>query len=350
MKTISQDKLQNLRTLLGNARKAVVISHTHPDGDALGSSTALVHYLIEKCALSSCAVLPDEFPEFLDFIDSPEVIVASRDGRKAVEAISSADLVFCLDLSSLSRAESLSAAVQSNPAPKVLIDHHLDPAADQFDLVFSEIEISSASELLYWILMALEGASDASALPAATALSLLTGMTTDTNNFANSVFPSTLQMASALLSAGVDRDAVLAKLYNRYRENRYRTLGYMLSNLMHITDDGVAYMILGKEDAVRFDIREGETEGFVNMPLGIDRVLLSIFLKEDDGYFRVSIRSMKGVSANRLASESFNGGGHECAAGGRLYFPRDIAGPDAAAEYIEKITARFMRNNAPEQK
>lgn len=350
MKTVSQDKLQTLRTLLGGARRTVIISHTHPDGDALGSSTALMHYLADKCGIEACVVLPDDFAGFLDFLDCPGVIVAAREPGRAQDALAAADLVFCLDLSSLDRADSLGAPVAAAKVPKVLIDHHLNPAADQFDLVFSETQISSASELLYWILMALEDSSDASVLPAPTALSLMTGMTTDTNNFANSVFPTTLEMASALLSAGVDRDAILAKLYNRYRENRYRAMGYVLGELMHITPEGVAYVILRKEDAARFDIREGETEGFVNMPLGIDRVLMSLFLKEDEGYFRVSIRSMRGVSANRLAAESFNGGGHECAAGGRLYFPRDIEGPDAAAEYIEKITARFMRKNAPEQK
>ena len=67
------------------------------------------------------------------------------------------------------------------------------------------------------------------------------------------------------------------------------------------------------------------------------------------GHFRVSIRSKRGVSANRLAAEAFHGGGHECAAGGKLYFPQDIPGPEAAGAYIENVTARFMRNQGPSQ-
>lgn len=345
---ICPEKLDALRTLLGGARKVAVVSHSHPDGDALGSATAMMHYLVSRYGAEVSVVLPSPFAGFLDFLDCPEVIVADASPEKASAAISGADLLVCLDFNAFNRTDCLAPMLESSTAPKVLIDHHLNPDTEPFEIVFSEIGISSASELLYWILMALEGSDDASVLPPATALSLMTGMTTDTNNFANSVFPSTLQMASSLLAAGVDRDAVLANLYNRYRENRYRAMGHALGELMKITPDGVAYIIIRNEDKSRFDLREGETEGFVNMPLGIDRVVMSLLLKEDGGHFRVSIRSMKGVSANSLARESFHGGGHECAAGGKLYFPEDISSPDEAAGYIETATARFMRENAPE--
>ncbi len=53
-------------------------------------------------------------------------------------------------------------------------------------------------------------------------------MTTDTNNFSNSVFPSTFEMASRLIEAGVDRDAILVSLYNNYRENRLRLMGFLI--------------------------------------------------------------------------------------------------------------------------
>ena len=348
MKTVTPEKLRDLRTLLCSARRVAVVSHSHPDGDALGSTTAMLHYLEEKYGAEATVVLPSPYAGFLDFLECPGIVIAEENPSAAQVAIAGADLVICLDFNTFSRTDSLAPMLEASPAPKVLIDHHLNPDMKPFDIVFSEIEISSASELLYWILMALEDSGEASVLPASVALSLMTGMTTDTNNFANSVFPSTFRMASSLLAAGVDRDSILASLYNRYRENRYRALGYVLDELMTITPYGVAYVIIRESDKERFDLKEGETEGFVNMPLGIDRVLLSILLKEDKGHFRVSIRSMKGVSANRLARESFNGGGHECAAGGRLYFPENIPSPDAAAEYIETVTARFMRENAPE--
>lgn len=348
METIRQEKLDTFRKLLSGAARVAVVSHTHPDGDALGSTTAMLHYVREKYGVKAEAVLPTPFASFLDFLDCPGITIAEENPAAAEMAIASADLIICLDFNAFSRTDMLAPMLEASKAHKVLVDHHLNPQCESFDVVFSETAVSSASELLYWVLLGLEGASDASALPASVCLSIMTGMTTDTNNFANSVYPSTLQMASSLLAAGVDRDAVLANLYNRYRENRYRAMGYALGELMKITPCGVAYIIIREADKRRFDLKEGETECFVNMPLGIDCVKLSVFLKEDEGHFRVSIRSMKGVSANTLARESFHGGGHECAAGGKLFFPADIATPDCAAEYIENVTARFMRGNAPE--
>ena len=170
----------------------------------------------------------------------------------------------------------------------------------------------------------------------------MTGMTTDTNNFANSVFPSTLQMASELLAAGVDRDALLVQLYQSYRENRIRLMGYMQSEQLHILPNGTAYMILTRDIQQRFDMKDGESEGLVNVPLAIGAVKLSVLLKEDDGHFRVSVRSKKGTSAQQLALSHFHGGGHENAAGGKLYIGQDIPSPDAAAGYVEQVLKAFL--------
>ena len=120
-------------------------------------------------------------------------------------------------------------------------------------------------------------------------------LSTDTNNFANSVYPSTFMMASELLAAGIDRDAIIASLYTNYRENRFRLMGRLLSENMVVTDFGVAYMIVDRMMAGKYDIREGETEGFVNIPLGIDCVRMSLLLKEEEDRFRVSVRSKKGT-------------------------------------------------------
>lgn len=348
MSVVSAEGIDRLNTLIDGAGNIAVVTHTHPDGDALGSTTALLHYLRVKRGKNASVIVPDAYSSTLDFIvDHDFTLVAEANPKTAQKLIGDADLIFCLDLNNLDRAAAAGPAVRASDAPKVLVDHHLHPASQDFDLVFSETEISSASELLYQVLLAMPDIESVSALPAPCLKALMTGMTTDTNNFANSVFPSTLAMASSLLAAGVDRDDIIANIYNKYGENRFRAMGAVLSDLLHITDDGVAYFIMDKAFLRKFDLAEGDTESFVNLPLGIDRVKMSIFLKEDDGYFRVSVRSKKGWSANRLAVGHFNGGGHECAAGGRLYFPKDIAAPADAAEYIETVTARFMRNESP---
>jgi len=344
MTEFNNNSIRQLEDIISKSSTVSVVAHVHPDGDALGSTVALSSYLRAR-GKQVCIILPDSLPDNILFMLSSEdyLITASDSFESAQERIYASDTLFALDLNGFSRTDVLEETLRSSRAVKVLIDHHLDPQNKEFDLVFSRNDISSASELLFWILMELPDVSgDVRRLPAHAADALMTGMTTDTNNFGNSVFPSTLKMASLLLEAGVDRDAIVSSIYNNYREERYRLLGYLLDRKMKITSRGVAYMILDGDEMDRFDVRESDTEAFVNIPLGISSVCMSIFLKQKDGVFRVSIRSKKGVSANTLARRYFNGGGHEQAAGGRLYLGTDVADATAAAEYIEKYTELFF--------
>ena len=338
MQSIGTEAIRTLRRSLESAARIVITSHAHPDGDALGSSTAMLSWLTDVMHKEARLVLPELPPDNLVFIIPDALRDRVSYGREAAEeAVRDCDLIICIDCNGFHRTEDLASCFTQSPARKVLIDHHVAPQRDQFDIVFSETEISSASELLYHILKA---AGEALPLPCAT--SLMAGMTTDTNNFANSVYPSTLAMASDLLAAGVDRDRILDELYHQGRENRLRLLGHVLADLLTITEEGAAYIILRKEDKARFDFREGETEGFVNIPLTVAAVRISVFLKEEDGCFRVSIRSRKGVSARTLAVNYFHGGGHEPAAGGKVLIPDDIPGPDAVETHVATILKRFL--------
>ena len=347
MKGIDSGHILRFEGMLSAAGNIAVVTHMKPDGDALGSSTALYHYL--KSISKDCRiVLADPNPSNLDFlIDSDtrkDLLIYEAYPLSAAKAIKESDLIICLDFNAFHRTDTLESILFQATQPKILIDHHLSPDTESFDLVFSETKVSSASELLYHILMHTRAIShDAARIPAAAAVSLMTGMITDTNNFANSVFPSTLRMASALLEAGTDRDMILQQLYNRFSESRLRLMGHMMKDMLKITDDGVAYIVLDKETQRRYNVKEGDTEGFVNMPLSIDRVVISILLKEDNDRIRVSVRSKKGYSANACAKEHFNGGGHENASGGRLYIGKDVSCMEDASEYIERHTHTFMK-------
>lgn len=341
--------IDRLASLIADCDNFIITAHMRPDGDAMGSTLALMRFL-RGIGKEARIVLPDMYPANLAFMTGEDekglVISASDQPEAAGKAADEAGLIFCLDFNTFaeSRCGALSTFLQNARCGKVLIDHHLYPEKDLFLLMFSETSISSTSELLFWILMAMpQTGGNPSALTRATAEALFTGMTTDTNNFANSVYASTLKMASLLIDAGTDRDAILGHLYNEYKESRLRLLGKLLQE-MKITADGAAYMILDKATMDRYGIEEGDTEGFVNMPLSIDRVKLSIFVKEDKGFLRVSLRSKKGISANRCAREYFNGGGHEQASGGRLRIPEDIGGIADATSYIEHVTHIFMDN------
>ncbi len=354
MEDICSHNIHALERLVADSRKICIVTHMKPDGDAIGSCTALYHYL-SSCGKGNVKiVLNDRHPSYLNFlteaIPTEHIIVHRERPAEADICLSDSDLTFCLDFNAFHRTDRLEPALKASKADKVLIDHHLNPDRESFDLAFSETDVSSASELLFHVLMETGRiAHDVTMLPEMSAVALMTGMTTDTNNFANSTFPSTFRMASSLLAAGVDRDRILSCLYNNYSENRLRLMGHMMKDLLKITEDGVAYIVLDRKTQEEYAVSEGDTEGFVNMPLSIAGVRMSLMLKEDEDRIRVSIRSKRGTSANRCAVLYFNGGGHENAAGGKLLVPADIAGIEHAAEYIETYTHKYLTEDEKNQ-
>ncbi|NLZ50823.1 MAG: hypothetical protein GX899_03840 [Rikenellaceae bacterium] len=339
-----EKRISKLREILSDYSKFAVVVHSHPDGDALGSGIAMTHYLSGK-GKSAILIIPDSVPETLAFLTEGEAFVdAAKFPAKATACLKECDVLFALDMNGFHRADKLEQVLTDCTARhKVLIDHHLNPELSSFDLVFSEIQISSACELLFWLLMELEGSAEA--LPEKTRYGLMTGMTTDTNNFANSVYPSTFEMATMLLAAGVDRDDIIANLYQEYRENRVRALAALLKDNLKILPCGAAYMVATNAFLQAYELNQGETEGLVNIPLEIKEVKISLFLKQEKDHFRVSIRSKRGWSANVLAKKYFNGGGHELAAGGKLYYPQDIPLPEDVYNYIQTSVAQFLQKD-----
>ncbi len=352
MDTVTEEKIAELDRRISEASSVVISTHTHPDGDAVGGSAALARYLAGR-GKGVRIIFPDPCPDNLRFaLDESLTGIIADKKEEAEAALGECDLLISIDYNSPRRTDALENALRKFGGFRILIDHHISPDRDFYGLIFSQCEVSSSCELLYRILLGMPDiGGNAEALGKEIGTALMLGMTTDSNNFANSTYPSTLRMAGELIAAGVDREELLGNLYNRYRENRFRFMGYFLSEKMRVTDDGAAYAVMSADEIRKFGIRDGESEGFVNMPLGIEKVRMSIFVKEEDSRdrLRVSVRSKRGTSANQFARLYFNGGGHELAAGGRLAVPGDISGPEAAPAYIEKCVRDFFGNGRESQ-
>lgn len=326
-----------------------IFTHSCPDGDALGSTLGLMGWL-DDAGKKSTIFIPSAISESLLFMvpETHRGRIIVWDGNKAEECkagVQECDLLIGLDFNTVGRIGEWEKCFRESKARKILIDHHIQPEKDAFDLVISRTEVSSACEIVYFLLKDAPGIDgDASRLSVLTRESLLTGMTTDSNNFANSVYPSTLTMASELLAAGTDRDSIIQKLFFSYPERRIKAQGYVLNRLLRITEDGVAYMFLDSYTQTRFGLKEGDTEGFVNIPLSMDGIRMSIFAKRERGSkkIRISIRSKKGTSARECAGKYFHGGGHELASGGKLIIGEDIAAEHSVRKYIEKSTHEFF--------
>ena len=331
-----------LQILLAASRDVVLVGHFNPDGDAVGSVTAAYHYLKAQ-GKRVRMILPSPYPETMAFLepDDPQdrILVCEKDPDAARQLVAGADLLVCLDLNRLARTEYLEQDILHSPAKKVLVDHHVSSELERFDLSFSTIDVSSTCELLFWLLLSLpETGGDAGRLPLRCAESLYVGMMTDTNNFSNSVFPDTFEMASRLIACGVDKDGLQEKVLNGYSVSRTRLLGHMVKDKMKILPrHNAAYMLLSNKEKERYHFRPGDSEGFVNLPLAIGSVQVSaLFTENIDGkYVRVSLRSKGKLNVNRFAVRFFNGGGHRNASGGRLYMPLE----DVPAYFEQALAA-----------
>ena len=110
---LSKEHIERLREMLARpGQRIVVVSHTNPDGDAVGSSLAWAEVLRTMGHAVTC-VVPNKYPYFLDWmpgIDEVVIFKTDTEGR-ARRAIAEADMIFCLDFNAVS-------ATPSRPTPR----------------------------------------------------------------------------------------------------------------------------------------------------------------------------------------------------------------------------------------
>lgn len=290
-------------------------SHHNPDGDAIGSVLAMYHFL-RPLVDDLQVIVPNGFPGFLQWLPGHEhIMLYERKVRTAKKIIADADLIFCLDYNSLHRAGDMAEVIRTSKAERFMIDHHPQPALAEFHLHLSLIQTSSTAELVYRFIQECMPETEISQ---SLAVNLFVGIMTDTGSFSYACnYPETFTVAAELIQAGVDVEWVHRMVYDTYSEDRLRLLGYSLSQKMVILRDfKTAYISLSKKELEDYRYQVGDTEGLVNYALSIDGVVLAVLLTERKDRVRLSFRSKGDFSANRIAREHFQGGGHLNAAGG----------------------------------
>lgn len=337
---LSQEKINALRLLVETEpQNIVILSHTNPDGDAIGSSLAWGEALRKKGHKVMC-IVPNKYPYYLDWMTGiSELVIFKNDSEgRAIKAVAEADMLFCLDFHTLSRLdEPLSRVIaQNSSAKRVLIDHHLNPS-ESFDIMFSHPEASSTSYLVCNIITALWGAESISAAQAEV---LYVGMMTDTGNFSfSNLTPALYRTIATLAETGINIPQIYNNVYNSFTEGRARLFGYTINRKMRFMRKGtVAYMSLTEDEMRRFWFQQGDSEGFVNYPLTVKKMRMSAIFIEHKDFIRVSLRSRGAVDVNLFAGRYFEGGGHHNAAGGKSFVSMEetIARFEAAVEEFAK--------------
>lgn len=324
-KVISQANVDHVEKWFERADKLVIVTHVSPDGDAIGSSLGLSHFLMSQ-GKTVHVIVPNAFPDFLKWMPGAEDIIQyNRYKEFADKLIQEADVICVLDLNVLSRLDEMQSAVENSPARKMLVDHHLYPG-DFARITISHPQMSSTSELVFRLICQLGNFSDISKEGAEC---IYAGMMTDTGAFTyNSNNRETYLIISELLSKGIDKDEIYRNVYNNSSEGRLRLKGFVLYEKMQLFPNfNAALITLTRGEQKQFHYMKGDTEGLVNIPLSVKGICFSAFLREDTekDMVKISLRSVGTFPCNQVAAEYFNGGGHLNASGGEFYGPMDKA-------------------------
>ncbi|HLZ17068.1 MAG TPA: bifunctional oligoribonuclease/PAP phosphatase NrnA, partial [Cyclobacteriaceae bacterium] len=325
--------LPELKAFLGAPKKVAIVTHFKPDADALGSSLGLAGFLRKK-GHQVDVITPSDYPDFLSWMPGADEVTALSKRSKDTELrsrllLAQAEIIFCLDFSSLSRINDLGDLVKKSNAIKVMIDHHLEP--EHFaDYEKWNVTDASTAQLVYDFIVSLGEKKD---IDTSIANCLYAGLMTDTGGFRhNNTTAREFKVAEELTSLGANPSEVARLVYETNSLGRLRLTGFALSEkLVVLTEYRTAYVTLSQEELRRFDVQTGDTEGLVNYGLSIKDVQLSVLMYDRGEEIKISFRSLGAFSVNDMARTHFQGGGHRNASGG------------SSKESLERTLERFLK-------
>ena len=324
--------LNNILPYLQQPKKVVITTHQKPDGDAMGSSLGLYHFLVQF-GHEVTVISPTNWADFLDWMpDTKKVLNYEQQTNTANAAIDAADWIFCLDFNTLSRTKKMEEKLNTAVGQRLLIDHHQEPQEEKFAYGNSDTGKSSTCEMVYDFIMA-SGHDDK--INIAVAECLYAGVMTDTGSFR---FPSTTAsvhtMVAHLKESGLQHSKIHENLFDNFLENRFRFIGNVLMNRMEVFYEyNAALIVVPQQDLIKYNVITGDTEGLVNYPLSIKGIKLAAIIIDRGEERKSSFRSKDGFDVNTFARKYFNGGGHFNAAGGQSKEPLE----EVAAKFIAAI-------------
>ena len=330
----TSSELASIKNILTPDKNIVIITHYNPDGDAIGSSLGLKHFL-RQLGIEAEVIVPNDFPKFLKWMpEAKKIIIADYKRKVAGEAIYNADIIFILDFNASHRSGNLVGPwLEKARATKILIDHHQQP--DDFDFVYSDVTVPATSHMIYHFIQALE---EEDQVNQDIAECLYTGIMTDTGGFRfRSTSATTHRIVANLIEKGADPAMITSNTWDTNTVSRLHLLALILGRIEVVKDGKVAVLYLKRDELKQYGFQKGDTEGFVNYGLSILGTQVSAFFMEDlyEDFIKISFRSKDQVDVNQFSRNHFNGGGHINAAGGKYF--KDLEG--TIEDFKEKIEA-----------
>ncbi|MBW4359965.1 DHH family phosphoesterase [Flavobacterium taihuense] len=308
--------IQAIQLLLSTPKKIAIIPHRGPDGDAMGSTLALYHFLLKNNHYPT-VISPNDFPDFLAWMPgSDSVKIYEKNKEVCTKILEEAELIFTLDFNALHRVGEMEQVLEKLTTPFIMIDHHQRPD-DYATYTYSDVAFGSTCEMVYNFICFLGKKQD---IDKTIATCIYTGILTDSGSFR---FPKTTgtthRIIAELIDLGVENSLIPTLLFDNSSYNRLQLLGRALQNMKVMMDHKTSYTSLTQEELNSFNYIKGDTEGIVNYGLSIKGIVFTaIFIEnKEEGIIKISFRSQGDFDVNQFARDYFQGGGHSNAAGGK---------------------------------
>ena len=328
---------EELKGFLETPKNIVIIGHRNPDGDAMGSTLGLKHYL-DKKGHQATVVVPNEYPNFLHWLPgSKNTYRFDWQNSQSQKAINASEIIFLLDFNVLHRVGyDMQSTLEKYPNDFAMIDHHQQP--DSVKYMYSDVEICSTCQMVYQFI---EMNADLDLIDEAIATCLYTGIMTDTGSFRfRSTTSKTHRIIANLIDKGAQNDKIHNKVYDANSYGRLLLLGQALSNLQIFPAYKTAFITLTEEEKNKFDFQKGDTEGVVNYALSLKGIIFAVIFIEDaeQSIVKISFRSKGAFSVNQFSRNHFNGGGHDNAAGGKF-----VGSIQETVQFFEKLLPTYEK-------
>lgn len=314
------EHIEAVKALLSKPQRIVIVPHKNPDGDAIGSTLGLWHYL-KRQGHNAHVITPNDYPKFLKWIPGNEHILNfEKEPNHALNIIMEASVIFTLDFNHLGRVGQMQSFLETSKATFVMIDHHQEPS-DYAQIMYSDVAMSSTCEMIYNFI---EFLGDQNKINASIANCLYTGIMTDTGSFKYAATTSrTHRVVANLIDKGAQNTVIHNKIYDTNTPERLHLLGCALKNMVILDAYKTAYITLSQAELDNYNYKKGDTEGFVNYGLTLEGIRFAVIFIEnkEEGIIKISFRSEGEFSVNEFARNHFNGGGHDNAAGGKSDLP-----------------------------
>ena len=303
---VRKAEIDSLAEVLSQQESLTVLGHAIPDGDCVGSVTAMV-WALRNMGKEVNAIIEDEVPAMYRFLKGTETI-ASISNLPPIHGC----LVY-LDCATPERVGDKLAKVLSHTRPIINIDHHTSNRGyGTANLI--DARASSTCEIIYHLLKSLS-----TPITVDIATPLYCGIVMDTGSFQySSTSPATHRIAADLLEAGIDQDRVRTNLFESRTRLEIDLQKAALESLEfreagRIASMQLSYAVLSELGAVGQHF-----EGTINLARSIENVEAALLFREiEPGVVKVGFRSKQVLDVNRVASE-WGGGGHTRAAGATL--------------------------------